>query len=37
MLAQYAGVQRSWSEVATLIERVSSLGERLLVVCQSWY
>jgi hypothetical protein len=34
--AQYAGVQRSWSEVATLIEQVATLEERLLVVCQSW-
>ena len=35
--AQFAGVQRSWSEVATLIEQVATLEERLLVVCQSWY
>ena len=34
--AQYAGVQRSWSEVATLIEQVATLEERLLTVCQSW-
>jgi len=34
--AQYAGVQRSWSEVGTLIEQVAGLEERLLVVCQSW-
>jgi hypothetical protein len=35
--AQYAGVQRSWTDVATLIEQVAGLEERLLVVCQSWY
>ena len=34
--AQYAGVQRSWSEGATLIEQVATLEERLLAVCQSW-
>src|SRR5438270_7062002 len=34
--AQYAGVQRSWSEVAALIEQVATLEERLLTVCQSW-
>jgi hypothetical protein len=34
--AQYAGVQRSWSEAATLIEQVATLEERLLAVCQSW-
>jgi hypothetical protein len=34
--AQYAGVQHSWAEVATLIEQVATLEERLLNVCQSW-
>ena len=34
--AQYAGVHRSWSEVATLIEQVTTLEERLLAVCQTW-
>src|SRR2546430_9005699 len=34
--AQYAGVQRSWSEVATLLEQVATLEERLLTVCASW-
>jgi hypothetical protein len=34
--AQYAGVQRSWSSVAALIEQVVTLEERLLAVCQSW-
>ncbi len=34
--AQYAGVQRSWSSVAALIEQVATLEERLLAVCQSW-
>lgn len=31
--AQYAGVQRSWSEVAALIEQVAMLEERLLAIC----
>jgi hypothetical protein len=35
--AQYAGVQHSWAEVATLLEQVATLEERLLVVCKSWY
>ena len=34
--AQHAGVQRSWSSVAALIEQVATLEERLLTVCQSW-
>jgi hypothetical protein len=34
--AQYAGVQHSWPEVATFIEQVATLEERLLAVCQSW-
>jgi hypothetical protein len=34
--AQYAGVQRSWSSVAALIEQVVTLEERLLAVFQSW-
>ena len=34
--AQYAGVQRSWSSVAALIEQVATLEERLLAICQSW-
>ena len=34
--AQYAGVQHTWSSVATLIEQVATLEEHLLTVCQSW-
>lgn len=34
--AQYAGVQRAWSEIADLIEQVATLEERLLTVCASW-
>lgn len=34
--AQYAGVQHNWSAVATRIEQVAGLEERLLAVCQSW-
>jgi hypothetical protein len=34
--AQYAGVQRSWSEAAALLEQVATLEERLLTVCASW-
>ena len=33
---QYAGVQHTWSSVATLIEQVATLEERLLAICQSW-
>ena len=34
--AQYPGVQRAWSTVAALIERVATLEERLMAVCDSW-
>ncbi len=34
--AQYAGVQRSWSKVAALIEQVATLEESLITICQSW-
>lgn len=34
--AQYAGIQHTWSSVATLIEQVATLEERLLTVCHSW-
>ena len=34
--AQYAGVQHTWSSVATLIEQVATLEERLIAICQSW-
>lgn len=34
--AQHAGVQRSWLEVAALVEQVAMLEERLLTVCQAW-
>jgi hypothetical protein len=34
--AQYAGVQRSWFEVAAVLEHVATLEERLLAACQSW-
>ncbi len=34
--AQYAGVQHAWSSVATLIEQVARLEERLIAVCRSW-
>ncbi|HEX6556679.1 MAG TPA: hypothetical protein VF026_28220 [Ktedonobacteraceae bacterium] len=34
--AQYAGVQRSWSEVAALIEQVATLEERIIDACASW-
>ena len=34
--AQYAGVQHAWSAVATLIEQVAILEERLITVCRSW-
>lgn len=34
--AQYPGVQRAWSTVATLIEQVATLEERLIAVCASW-
>ncbi|GHO82412.1 hypothetical protein [Dictyobacter formicarum] len=32
--AQYIGVQRSWPEVATLIEQVATLEERLIAIFQ---
>ncbi len=34
--AQYPGVQHAWSSVATLIEQVTTLEERLLALCTSW-
>lgn len=34
--AQYPGVQHDWSSVATLIEQVATLEERLIAVCASW-
>jgi hypothetical protein len=34
--AQYPGVQHQWSAVATLVEQVATLEERLLAVCASW-
>jgi hypothetical protein len=34
--AQYPGVKRLWSSVATLIDQVVTLEERLLAVCASW-
>jgi len=34
--AQYPGVQHAWSSVATLIEQVATLEERLIAVCASW-
>jgi hypothetical protein len=34
--AQYAGVQRQWSTIATLLEQVAALEERLVADCASW-
>lgn len=34
--AQYAGVQHTWSSVATLIEQVATIEERLISVSRSW-
>ncbi len=34
--AQSAGVQRAWPSVATVIEQVATLEERLIAVCGSW-
>ncbi|GHO59805.1 hypothetical protein [Ktedonobacter robiniae] len=34
--AQYAGVQHIWSSVATLIEQVATIEERLISVSRSW-
>lgn len=34
--AQYPGVQHEWSTVATLIEQVATLEERLIDICASW-
>jgi len=34
--AQYLGVHRSWSSVATVIEQVATLEERLIAICASW-
>jgi hypothetical protein len=34
--AQYPGVQSKWSSVASLIEQVTELEERLVVTCSSW-
>ena len=34
--AQYPGMQRMWSSVASLIEQVATLEERLVAICASW-
>jgi PAS domain-containing protein len=34
--AQYPGVQHEWTSVATLIDQVATLEERLIAVCASW-
>ena len=34
--AQYPGMQRMWSSVASLIEQVATLEERLVATCASW-
>jgi hypothetical protein len=34
--AQYAGVQHEWSSVASLIEQVAILEERVIDICATW-